>query len=120
MARYYSLPAGIGTFATGAESLDWQAGMENAVSGSVSLFCGADMMCGAGLIDGAKIFSFEQLLMDCEIYDVIRCVVEGVKVDDESLALEVIDRVVNTERHFMTDQHTINHIREIWQTTPQR
>ena len=75
------------------------------------------MMCGAGLIDGAKIFSYEQLLMDCEIYDVIRRVVEGVTVDEESLALEVVDRVVNTEKHFMTDQHTINHIRDIWQPT---
>jgi trimethylamine--corrinoid protein Co-methyltransferase len=55
--------------------------------------------------------------MDCEIYDVIRRVVEGVNVDEESLALEVIERVVNTEKHFMTDPHTIRHIREIWQPT---
>jgi trimethylamine--corrinoid protein Co-methyltransferase len=117
MARFYKLPAGIGTFATGSKSLDWQAGMENAISGSVSLFCGADMICGAGLLNGATLFSYEQLLMDCEIYDVIRRVVEGVNVDEESLALEVIERVVNTEKHFMTDPHTIRHIREIWQPT---
>jgi trimethylamine--corrinoid protein Co-methyltransferase len=75
------------------------------------------MICGAGLLNGATLFSYEQLLMDCEIYDVIKRVVEGVKIDEESLALEVIDRVVRTEKHFMTDQHTINHIREIWQPT---
>jgi trimethylamine--corrinoid protein Co-methyltransferase len=33
------------------------------------------------------------------------------------LALEVIDRVVRTEKNFMTDRHTISHIREIWQPT---
>jgi trimethylamine--corrinoid protein Co-methyltransferase len=67
------------------------------------------MICGAGLLNGATLFSYEQLLMDCEIYDVIRRVVEGVNVDEESLALEVIERVVNTEKHFMTDPHTIRH-----------
>ena len=60
--------------------------MENAISGSVSLFCGADMICGAGLLNGATLFSYEQLLMDCEIYDVIRRVVEGVKIESVGMA----------------------------------
>jgi trimethylamine--corrinoid protein Co-methyltransferase len=58
MAHFYEVPANIGTFATGAKASDWHAGVENAVSGSVSMFSKADMMSGAGLINGARIFSF--------------------------------------------------------------
>jgi trimethylamine---corrinoid protein Co-methyltransferase len=115
LARYYKLPASIGTFASSSRSIDWQTGVENAISGSVSMFCGADMISGAGLINRATVFSYEQLLMDCEIYDVIRRVVEGITVDEESLALESIHRVSRAEKHFMTDDHTLRHIRQIWQ-----
>ena len=43
MARFYRLPSCVGTFATGAKQIDWQAGVENALSGVVSLLAGADI-----------------------------------------------------------------------------
>jgi len=114
LAHYYNLPANIGTFATGARRSGWHAGVENSISGTVSQFSQADMMCGAGLTNGATIFSFEQLLMDCEIYDLIKSVSQGIKITDETLALDAIDRV-GPQSHFMTDPHTIKHLRDIWQ-----
>ncbi len=114
MARYYGLPSNVGTFATGAKASNWHAGVENALSGAVSAFAGADMMCGAGLLAGAVIFSFEQLLLDCEIYEIIRRTVGGITVDAETLALETIARV-GSENHFMVEPHTIEHMRELWQ-----
>ena len=116
LAHFYAVPASIGTFATGAKSSGWHAGVENALSGAVSQFSGADMMCGAGLLNGASIFSFEQLLMDCEIYDMLRLVSQGFPLDAEALALEVID-AVGPQNHFMAEDHTLAHMREIWQPT---
>jgi trimethylamine---corrinoid protein Co-methyltransferase len=114
LAHYYRLPANIGTFATGARRSGWHAGVENSVSGAVSQFCQADMMCGAGLTNGATVFSFEQLLMDCEIYDLIKQVTQGITITDETLALHVIDRL-GPQNHFLTDPHTIKHLRQVWQ-----
>jgi len=116
LAHFYAVPASIGTFATGAKSSGWHAGVENALSGAVSQFSGADMMCGAGLLNGASIFSFEQLHMDCEIYDMLRLVSQGFPLDAEALALEVID-AVGPQNHFMAEDHTLAHMREIWQPT---
>jgi len=82
MARFYRLPSCVGTFATGAKVLDWQAGVENALSGAVSLLAGADIVYGAGLLQAAKVFSFEQLLMDCEIFEMLRCLAAGIPVDE--------------------------------------
>lgn len=114
MARYYSLPSNVGTFATGAKASNWHAGAENAISGTVSAFAGADMLCGAGLLAGAVIFSFEQLLLDCEIYEMIRRTVTGIKIDQDTLALDAIARV-GSDDHFMVEPHTLKHMRELWQ-----
>jgi trimethylamine--corrinoid protein Co-methyltransferase len=114
MARFYRLPSCIGTFATGAKLIDWQAGVENALSGVVSLLAGADIVYGAGLMQAAKVFSFEQLLLDCEIFEMLRHLVADIAVDEESLAVEVID-AVGPGGHFMEQEHTRAHMREIWQ-----
>lgn len=74
------------------------------------------MMCGAGLTHAATIFSFEQLLMDCEIYEVIRNLARGIKVNEETLAVDVVDQV-GPKNHFMTHPHTLKHLRSAWQPT---
>ncbi len=114
LARFYHLPASIGTFATGSKASDWQAGAENAISGMVNHLTGADMMSGAGLLNGARIFSFEQLVMDCEIFDMLAAVTQGIEVNEETLALDLIDSI-GPQKHFMASKHTRNHMREVWQ-----
>jgi len=114
MAHFYGVPASIGTFATGAKTSGWQAGVENAISGAVNQWCGADMMCGAGLLNGAKIFSFEQLLLDCEIYDMLRAVSQGFVINTETLALGVIHKV-GPQNHFLAEDHTFEHMHDLWQ-----
>ena len=114
MARHYKIPANIGTFATGAKASDWHAGVENAISGAVSMFAHADMMCGAGLVNGAKFFSFEQLLLDCEIFEILRTVNRGLEVNETTLALDVIEHV-GPQNHFMLEQHTLNNMYKVWQ-----
>jgi len=114
LARFYGLPSSIGTFATGAKTGDWHAGVENALSGAVSQLCGADLMSGAGLLNAARVFSFEQLIMDCEIFDMLRATVQGIAVNPETLAEEVIHNV-GPRGHFLTAAHTRAHLREIWQ-----
>ncbi len=114
MARFYQVPSNIGTFATGAKASNWHAGVENGISGSMSILAGADMMCGAGLLNGATIFSFEQLLMDCEIFEIIRRTAAGPVINEETLALEAIHRV-GPGGHYMLEPHTMAHLRELWQ-----
>jgi trimethylamine--corrinoid protein Co-methyltransferase len=51
--------------------------------------------------------------MDCEIFDVIRQVMEGILVDDETLALDVI-HAVGPSGNYLAQKHTKAHMREIW------
>ena len=88
--------------------------VENALSGAISLLAGADIVYGAGLLQAAKVFSFEQLLLDCEIFEMLRYLAAGIPIDEESLAVEVIE-AVGPGGHFMEQEHTREHMREIWQ-----
>lgn len=114
MARHYGLPAHVGTFSTGATASNWHSGAENALSGAVSQLSGADMMCGAGLMNGARIFSFEQLLLDCELYDMLRGVTQGFDVNADTLALDTIHET-GPQNHFLGSPHTLSHMHEVWQ-----
>ena len=53
----------------------------------------SDMLLGVGLLNGSTIWSFEQMIMDCEIFRIIRKMMEGIPVDAETLALEAIREV---------------------------
>jgi trimethylamine--corrinoid protein Co-methyltransferase len=72
------------------------------------------MLCGAGLMAVATIFSYEQLLKDCEIYDMLRLVTQGISVTNETLALDEF-RSAGSQNHFMTTAHTLRHMHDIWQ-----
>ncbi len=115
LADFYRVPLSMGSFATGAKTPDWQAGLENGLSTLVASATGADMLLGMGLLHGSRIFSFEQLLLDAEIYSIIRALVKGIAVDAESIALDAI-RAVGPGGDFLTQPHTRRHMRELWQS----
>jgi trimethylamine:corrinoid methyltransferase-like protein len=114
LARRYGLPSNIGTFATGAKSADWQAGVENALSIMASWLGGADMLCGAGLLYGARVYSIAELLLDAEIFDLARSMTDGIASGEEDLAVHVIDEV-GPGGHYLAQAHTLRHMREQWQ-----
>ncbi len=116
LAHAYKLPITIGTFATGAHTSGWRSGVENALSGTASLLSHGDMICGAGLLEGATVFSFEQLIKDCEIFEILRHFSGGIEVSAETLALDAIHEV-GPQNHFMLSEHTLSHMRAIWQPT---
>jgi trimethylamine---corrinoid protein Co-methyltransferase len=114
LAHRCGLPASIGTFASAAKESGWQAGAENALSGLSSLLAGADLMPGAGLLHSAALFSFDQLLLDCELFDATRVLVEGFAVDADGLAAATIESV-GPRGHFLAEPHTLAHLRRVWQ-----
>jgi trimethylamine--corrinoid protein Co-methyltransferase len=113
LADFYRVPLSMGAFATGAKVPDWQAGVENALSSFLAAASGADMLLGLGLLNGSRIFSHEQLLLDAEIYSIVRATLKGIPVDDESLALETI-AAVGPAGDYLTSTHTRSHMRSLW------
>jgi len=113
LSDYYNIPLSMGSFATGAKQPNWQAGVENSLPTLMACIVMSDMLLGAGLLHGSRIWSYEQMLMDCEIFDLVRKMMEGIVVDDETLALDVID-AVGPGGNFLKQKHTRQHMRELW------
>ncbi len=115
LADFYDVPLSMGAFATGAKVPDWQAGVENALSTFMASAVCSDMLLGVGLLNGSRYFSFEQLIRDCEIVRIVRSMLRGIVVDDESLGLDAI-RAAGPNGDFLTAPHTRRHMRELWQS----
>jgi trimethylamine--corrinoid protein Co-methyltransferase len=115
LADFYSVPLSMGSFATGAKEPNWQAGLENSLSTFMASVVMSDMLLGVGLLHGSRIWSYEQMLMDCEIFDIVRKMVEGIAVDDETLALETIRAVgAGPAGNYLAQKHTKKHARDLW------
>ena len=113
LARSYGLRSIVGTFATGSKTSDWQGGAENGASAMASSIAGADMLSGAGLLYAARVFSAVQMLLDCELFDMVAGAFDPMLCDAETLAVEVIE-AVGPGNHFLDQDHTLDHMRELW------
>ncbi len=113
LSDFYNIPLSMGSFATGAKEPNWHAGVENSLSTFMASLVMSDMLLGVGLLHGSRIWSYAQMLMDCEIFSIIHKVMQGIVVDDETLALDVI-RSVGPGGNFLSQKHTLKHMREIF------
>jgi len=68
------------------------------------------MIYGMGMIEMGMTMSYEQLLIDAEIVRMIRRVMQGIAVNDETLAAEVI-KAVGPAGTYLSQRHTMKHMR---------
>jgi len=113
MARRYGIPSTVGTFGTGSKLPDWQAGVQNALSGFAKVFAPGDMLTAAGSLYGDRAYSFEALVLDAEIFDLLCHFADGYSFDEDHLAFGPISKV-GPGGHFLANPHTLANMRESW------
>ncbi len=75
---------------------------------------GTNLIHDVGYIESGMTFSFDLLVICDEIIGQLRRMMDGIKVDEEHLALEAVKRV-GPGGHFLGDEHTFNHFKDNWQ-----
>lgn len=116
VAQSFGLPTWGLAGMTDAKSLDAQAGLESAFSVLAQGLAGLNLIHDVGYMASGMACSCEQLVMGNEIVGMTRRFVEGITVDAETLARDVI-AAVGPGGHFLTQPHTVANLRkELWTT----
>jgi len=112
MAQYYRIPI----YSTGGMSdskiPDIQAGYEKGLQTLLVALSGANYIHdAAGLLEFCLTASYEQTVIDDEICGMVARALKGVSLDEEMIALDLIDEI-GPGGHFLGELHTLKHFRQ--------
>jgi trimethylamine--corrinoid protein Co-methyltransferase len=111
MAQFYELPIYATAGMSDSKVNDVQAGYESAMTNMMVALAGGNFIHdAAGFLDFCMTASFDKLVIDNEIIGMVMRAVQGIRVDEETLAF---DEIVNAgpAGHFVSSKHTRRHMR---------
>ena len=112
LAEYYNLPRfGIGGV-SGSKNVDQQAALEAALTLLTSTWAGAQLIHDVGYMDNGKTGALDQLVICHEIIGWIKQYMKDISINEETLALDLIDEVVRKDGDFLQTEHTLRHFKE--------
>jgi len=114
LCRFYHIPFGYGTGGIADSSMtDIQTGIEKTYTVLYGALAGVDVIHDAvgGLLSTAMVSSYEQMVIDDELCNMINRGLRGIGVDPESLALDVIAEV-GQRGNYLSTEHTLRRFRE--------
>jgi trimethylamine--corrinoid protein Co-methyltransferase len=118
MAQFYRLPYSATAGMSDAKVSDVQAGYESAITSLMVALAGANFIHdAAGFLEFCMTASYDKLVIDNEIIGMVMRAVEGIEVNEDTLAFDVI-KEVGPGGHFVSARHTRRHMRSE-QYTPQ-
>lgn len=114
ISRFLGFPFMGTAGASDSKLLDSQAAIESTIQVLMSALSGATLVHDVGFTDCADIGSLPLLVMSDEIIAMVRRIMRGVEVNDDSLMLDLIDQV-GPGGHFVAEPRSANLCRqEIW------
>jgi trimethylamine--corrinoid protein Co-methyltransferase len=95
---------------TESKTPDLQAGMEKMISCMLVGMAGADYIhLAAGILDSGNAISFEQFIIDNEILGTVHRILDGITVNEGTLAVSCIENV-GPGGNFVTEDHTVEYM----------
>jgi len=105
------LPTNVYGFSTNSHALDIQNGFERALNAVIPALAGADELSGIGEMEAGTLSTYAQMVADNEFASSIHRVRRGYVADDDTLAVDVIAKVMNGPRNFLGQKHTLNYMK---------
>lgn len=108
LLRALKLPSTVSAGMTDAKIADVQAGYEKGYTVALAAQAGADMInLSVGMLGSIMVASPEALVIDNDMCGAILRSVRGIEVDDTTLDVEMIERVVTGEGHYLGEAETL-------------
>lgn len=114
LAHYYGFPMFGTAGCSDAKVLDQQAAVEAAASTLIMALCGANLVHDVGFLEYALTGSLEMIALTDEVVAMVRRIIRGIEVNEDTLATDVI-RSVGPGGHFLNEDHTLKYFRnQMW------
>ena len=113
LTHSYGLPMFGTAGATDAKVIGAQAGIEVMHQVLTSALSGADLVHDVGLMDHCTMISPELIVMTDEIVGMVNVTMGGVEINDETLSLDLVDRI-GPGGHYLNEDHTLKYFRKFW------
>ncbi|OEU47941.1 MAG: trimethylamine methyltransferase [Desulfobacterales bacterium C00003060] len=111
MAQFYMLPCYVTAGMSDSKVNDAQAGYESAITTLMVALAGGNFIHdAAGFLEFCMTASYDKLVIDNEIIGMVMRAVEGIQVNDETLAFDLIKKT-GPGGHFVSARHTRRHMR---------
>lgn len=91
--------------------MDAQIGHEKTLTGLMPALARTSLIYGMGMMDMGMAVSYEQLLMDAEFVRMFKRAEQGIHVNEDTLALEII-AAVGPAGTYLGQRHTLKHMRK--------
>jgi len=112
IARYLGMPSAVFFPMTDAKLPDAQASYERHLQALLCAQAGVNHIMALGGLENEGAFSPEQMVIDNEVCGMIGKVLEGIRVDDERLAVDLIKEVGPIPGNYLGKEHTRRHWKE--------
>lgn len=111
ITEYYNMVCDLHGPATNSIIADGKCALEEAFAGFTTAYLGGPaVLAGAGGLELGLVANFEDLVIANEIFGVIKRILKGFEVNEETLGREVIERV-GVGGNYLTDTHTMQFLR---------
>ena len=110
LARFYGFPIMASGFGTDTFRPSRQAGYERALNTVMPLLEWPDILVGPGLFGGDMMLSFDQLLVDLEIYRMVKQIRKGMDCGEDKWLDRVIEKV-GPGGNFLMENSTLKAVR---------
>jgi len=112
LAQYYGIPSWVAGGWGDSKLPDAQAGHEKTLTALLPALAGANIIYGSGSLEMGTVLDWAQLVMDNEFAGMIKHVVNGIPVNDETLAVDVIHEI-GPFGDFISHEHTRKYMRTL-------
>ncbi|HEB29420.1 MAG TPA: hypothetical protein ENI15_00885 [Spirochaetes bacterium] len=109
LAELYSMPYHVIAPDSDAHTMDEQLSWEKCATAWGAYLAGADLIVNGGMFGTGLMVSFEQLVLDDELFSYIKRIAQGIRVDDDTLALDIIEKL-GPKGNYLMDEHTLKYL----------
>ncbi len=113
IGHFHNLPVMAYYGSTGSREIDWRAGKDNSIDALFLCLSTPELFPALGLLETYSLLRPEKILFDYEIFESLRIMLEGIEVNEETLAEDEIFSV-GQGGHYLDRNYTLQNLRKLW------